>query len=138
MKQNHSAKDLQEVLDILPVREIKDLDVYPYDMDVLEEDFKKIIIDRINFCSIDLLAATNATVNKERDIAIYDGGHFSMEVYRRLEEALNTSCHEWNQLVWQQILRQLYEEAGVRNYNLQHSAETLFRYASAYIYDCPR
>ena len=92
----------------------------------LERNFKTIIQQRINHCEKQYNDKIDENTYRNESIIYFsDGTHFSIPVYKFLKEALNKSMQEWNRMVWQQIVRQMYN-------NVERN-ETLFNIATEYL-----
>lgn len=87
-----------------------------------EYEFKQVISNRITHCDKQLRKnINNIAYRNECFIHFNNGEHYSIPVIRELEDALTQSILQWTSLVWQQIVRQLWEENN-RNKNLFYIA----------------
>ena len=79
------------------------------DINHLEFEFKRVIDARIAHCDVQL---ENRKIIDEDEIFVYfdNGEHYSKPVMKALKEALTQSITQWRPLIWQQIVRQLWEE----------------------------
>lgn len=85
-----------------------------------ESEFKQVIVNRITHCNEQL--KNNEIVDKDDNFFFFKNGeHYSIPVIRALTDALMQNIEQWNPLIWQQIVRQLWEENN-RNKNLFYIA----------------
>ena len=85
-----------------------------------ESEFKQVILNRIVHCNEQL--KNNEIIDKNDTFFFFkNGGHYSIPVIRALVDALMQNIEQWSSLVWQQIVRQLWEENN-RNKNLFYIA----------------
>lgn len=74
-----------------------------------ESKFKQIILNRITHCNEQL--KNNEIIDKDDNFFFFKNGeHYSIPVIRALIDALTQNIEQWSPLVWQQIVRQLWEE----------------------------
>ena len=85
-------------------------------------EFIEVIRRRILHCEENCLYNLDEAQVCERQTIVWTGGHFSIPVHAALRRALTCAPHEWDRLVWQQIVRQLYED--------EMKDEVLFRIAT--------
>lgn len=87
-----------------------------------ESEFKQVISDRIAHCDKQLRKNINNIAYRNECIIHFNNGeHYSIPVIRALEDALTQNIGQWTSLVWQQIVRQLWEDNN-RNKNLFYIA----------------
>lgn len=87
-----------------------------------ESEFKQVISNRIAHCDKQLRKNINNIDSRNEYIIHFNNGeHYSIPVIRALEDALIQNIRQWSSLVWQQIIRQLWEENN-RNKNLFYIA----------------
>lgn len=85
-----------------------------------ESEFKQIISNRIAHCNEQL--KNNEVIAEDDNFFFFKNGeHYSKPVMKALKEALVQNIEYWNSLIWQQIIRQLWEENN-RNKNLFYIA----------------
>lgn len=82
-----------------------------YNPKLYEDDFRKVISNRIKHCE-DQLKNNKKSIIREDEYYIFfkNGEHYSKPVMKALVEALTQDINDWNALVWQQIVRQLWED----------------------------
>lgn len=84
-----------------------------------EQAFKDIILSRIKHCKSELdkhLLNDTAYIYYDNMVVYKDGGHFNRAVFTLLTKAVHRSIEEWNILIWQQIIRQMYTESIENTY----------------------
>lgn len=88
-----------------------------------ETQFCEVIRRRIHHCETACLNnLQDATVCPDMETIVWLGGHFNIAVHEELVKALDQKPKEWSTLIWQQIVRQMYEE--------QNQDEIMFRIAT--------
>ena len=87
-----------------------------------ERDFRKVINNRIVHCDKQLHRNVNNISHRDKYIIYFNNGeHFSIPVIEALDDALTQNIEEWSVLIWQQIVRQLWEDNN-RDKNLFYIA----------------
>lgn len=80
-------------------------------LSIHKDFFISMIQHRINHCENQLKAHLHeAKATLERQIIVWEGGHFAVPVWTELNKALNQEPIEWTALVWEQIIRQMGRE----------------------------
>lgn len=98
------------------IRDIKDLERFSSnEPDKLDVYFKNIITRRLCHCAVNLLSKyQNGTKTPSGEYVMFnDNTHFSKPVYEDMLNALKVRHEEWNPLVWQQVVRQMYYEHSI-------------------------
>lgn len=93
----------------------------------IEKAFKEIIEARMQHCQRQLLDHVDDAVSTVSGQIAYDRTskwHFSMPVYKALEEALEQPMSDWSKLVWQQIVRYSYD-ADINEHLFGYATEML-------------
>ena len=105
------SKQIKRNIEDLPINEGAWI-ARVFDKKEVQAKFKAIIESRMTHCFTKLLQNLSSAQVTDfgRQIVIFKGGHFSMPVYEALEEALGQDMEQWSALVWQQILRQMFED----------------------------
>lgn len=87
-----------------------------------ESEFRQVISNRITHCN-NQLKSNEQFITYEDDwiITFLNGEHYSKPVMKALEDALTQNIEQWTSLVWQQIVRQLWEDNN-RDKNLFYIA----------------
>ena len=76
-----------------------------------EYEFKQVISNRIAHCDNQLKNNGQfITYEDEWIITFLNGEHYSKPVMKALKDALVQDIEQWTSLVWQQIVRQLWED----------------------------
>lgn len=89
-------------------------------------EFAEVIRRRIHHCEENCLHnLAEAQVCNDGQTIVWTGGHFSIPVHAELRKALYCAPHEWNRLVWQQIIRQMYEDEVKNEILFQVATEVL-------------
>ena len=96
-----------------------------------ENFFRKVIEARIDHCVNNLKAHANEA-KVAFSTVVWEGGHFSVPVYKALVEALNQDMRSWSPLVWQQIIRQMIEDKCENNTMFQIATEFILVAKSEY------
>lgn len=74
-----------------------------------ESEFKQIISNRIAHCNEQL--KNNEVIAEDDNFFFFKNGeHYSKPVMKALKDALVQDIEQWTSLVWQQIVRQLWED----------------------------
>ena len=85
-----------------------------------EFEFKQVISNRIAHCNGQL--KNNEVIAEDDNFFFFKNGeHYSKPVMEALKEALVQNIEHWNSLIWQQIVRQLWEDDS-RDKNLFYIA----------------
>lgn len=128
-----TPKEVQELINSIQNNKVNNgLENPNIDSNDIENRCKDIIRDRLNHCCNELLVNinTNKKIQKVCNnlyIDYCDGkrGHFSFPTYKALYEALDQSIDDWNKLIWQQIVRQMYISKKVDEECFMYATEAL-------------
>lgn len=101
----------------------------PLNPDDYKAEFIEVIRRRIHHCEQNCLNnLAEAQVCNDGQTIVWAGGHFAIPVHAALIQALECEPHEWHLPVWQQIIRQMYEDEMQNEILFRVATETLAYY----------
>ena len=104
-------QELIYIIKTLPIADFASSNENTVSKEEAEKIFRAVINARLKHCLEQLKAhAKEAVYLDGHGVIVWKSGHFSILVYDALLDAQTQGINEWNNLVWQQIIRQMATE----------------------------